>query len=163
MMNYNAIIRKKFEVKQPTRFRSVPSAKILIFLFFYQNKYYKKNSNSVFNGDNYPLGHNFLPSFMYIKRVNISRHFFSSSPTFERGFFSANSIRALKCKDIFLTGCSLNIVFFRRNLNILLPFPRKDRAAIDCTENGKPIRVTVHSDLRSDELISYMQSMHGMS
>ena len=27
---------------------------------------------------------------------------------------------------------------------------------IGCTENGQPIRVTVHSDLRSDELLSYM-------
>ena len=27
------------------------------------------------------------------------------------------------------------------------------------TENGQPIKVTVHSDLRSDELLSYMQGM----
>ena len=43
--------------------------------------------------------------------------------------------------------------------NILRPLPRKDRAAIGCTENAQPIRVTVHSDLRSDELLSYMQGM----
>ena len=40
--------------------------------------------------------------------------------------------------------------------NILQPLPSKDRAAIGCTEHGQPIRMTVHSDLRSDELISYM-------
>ena len=49
--------------------------------------------------------------------------------------------------------------FSRRIFNILRPFPRKNRAAIGCTENGQPIRVTVHSDLRSDDLISYMQGM----
>ena len=30
---------------------------------------------------------------------------------------------------------------------------------IGCTENGQPLRVTVHSDLRSDELFFYMQGM----
>ena len=49
--------------------------------------------------------------------------------------------------------------FFPRISNILRPLPRKDRAAIGCTKNGQPIRVTVHSDLRSDELISYMQEI----
>ena len=43
--------------------------------------------------------------------------------------------------------------------NILRPLPRKDRAAIGCTEKGLSIRMTVHWDLRSDELISYMQGM----
>ena len=45
---------------------------------------------------------------------------------------------------------------FSKNLR---PLPRKDRAAIGCTENDQPIRVTVHSYLSSDELISYMQVM----
>ena len=31
-----------------------------------------------------------------------------------------------------------------------------NRAAIGCTENGQTLRVKAHSDLRSDELISYM-------
>ena len=35
---------------------------------------------------------------------------------------------------------------FSKNLR---PLPRKDRAAIGCTENDQPIRVTVHSDLKS--------------
>ena len=57
-------------------------------------------------------------------------------------------------------GFALNIVFFfPRNFNILRPLLRKDRAAIGCTENGQPIRVSVHSDLGSDELISYMQGV----
>ena len=34
---------------------------------------------------------------------------------------------------------------------------RKDRAAIGCAENGQPIKVIVHSYVRSDELLSYMQ------
>ena len=55
------------------------------------------------------------------------------------------------------TGFSLNIVFFTKKINILRPLPCKDRAAIGCAENGEPIRMTVHSGLRSDELISYMQ------
>ena len=46
-------------------------------------------------------------------------------------------------------GCLLNIVFFPPIFNILQPLPRKDRAAIGCTENGQPIRVTVHSDQMS--------------
>ena len=46
------------------------------------------------------------------------------------------------------TWCSFNI---ERIFNILRPLPRKDRAAIGCTENGQPIRVTVHSALRLDE------------
>ena len=50
-------------------------------------------------------------------------------------------------------------MFFPRIFNILRPLPCKDRAAIGCTENGQPIRVTVNSDLKSDELISYMQGM----
>ena len=62
-------------------------------------------------------------------------------------------------KSEYSTECSLNIVFFFKNINILRPLPRKDRAAIGCTENGQPIRVTVHSFLRSDELLSYMQGL----
>ena len=50
-------------------------------------------------------------------------------------------------------------MFFPRIFNILWPLPRKDRAAISCAENGQPIRVTVHSDLSSDDLISYMQGI----
>ena len=42
---------------------------------------------------------------------------------------------------------------------ILRPFPREDRAAFSCTEKGQLKRVTVHTDLRSDELISYMQGI----
>ena len=43
--------------------------------------------------------------------------------------------------------------------NILRPLSRQHWAAIGCTVNGQPIRVTVHSDLSSDELLSYMQGM----
>ena len=57
-----------------------------------------------------------------------------------------------------ITECSLNIVFFPRIFNILCHLS-KDRAAIGCTEIGQPIRVTVHSDLSSDESISYMEGM----
>ena len=57
------------------------------------------------------------------------------------------------------TGCSLNIAFFSRISNILRILPRQHWAAIGCTENCQPIRVTVHSDIRSDELLSCMQGM----
>ena len=49
--------------------------------------------------------------------------------------------------------------FFPRIFNILRPRLRPHLATIGCTVNGQPIRVTVHSDLRSDELLSYMQGM----
>ena len=53
-------------------------------------------------------------------------------------------------KYILYTGCSLNIVgFFSRMFNILRPLPLQHLAAIGCTENGQPIRVTVHSDQMS--------------
>ena len=46
-------------------------------------------------------------------------------------------------------------VFFPRIFNILLPLPGQQwAAAIGCTENGQPIRVTVHLDLRSAEMLS---------
>ena len=51
------------------------------------------------------------------------------------------------------------LCFFPRIFNILRPRLRQHWAAIGCTVNGQPIRVTVHSDLRSDELLSYMQGM----
>ena len=66
----------------------------------------------------------------------------------------------IKIKSVITdTEYSLNIVFFPRIFNVIRPLPRKNRAAIVCTENGQPIRVTVHSDLRSEELLSYMQGM----
>ena len=43
------------------------------------------------------------------------------------------------------TGCSLNIVFCPRILEILPPLPRQLSAAIGCTKNYQPIGVTVHS------------------
>ena len=48
---------------------------------------------------------------------------------------------------------------FSKNFQYLRPLPRKDRAAIGFTENDQPIRVTVHSVLRSEELISYRRRM----
>ena len=56
-------------------------------------------------------------------------------------------------------GVQYKMFFLPRIFNILRILPRKDLAAIGCTENHQPIRVAVHSDLRSDELISYMQGM----
>ena len=47
----------------------------------------------------------------------------------------------------YASGCSLNTVFFPRIFIILPPLPRQLCAAIGCTENDQPIRVTVHSDL----------------
>ena len=49
---------------------------------------------------------------------------------------------------VFIKYC----VFFPIIFNILRPLPLKHRAAIGCTKNSQPIRVTVHSDLISDEL-----------
>ena len=43
------------------------------------------------------------------------------------------------------TGCSLNIVFFPRILESLLPLPLQHSAAIACTKNYQPIGVIVHS------------------
>jgi len=51
------------------------------------------------------------------------------------------------------------LCFFPRIFNILRPCLRQHWAAIGCAVNGQPIIVTVHSDLRSDELLSYMQGM----
>ena len=42
---------------------------------------------------------------------------------------------------------------------ILGPLSRQHCAAIGCTENSQLKRETVHSDLRSDELLFYMQGM----
>ena len=58
------------------------------------------------------------------------------------------------------TGNSLKIVvFFRKNSQSFANFLRQHWAAIGCAENVQPLRVTVHSNLRSDELLSYMQGM----
>ena len=48
-------------------------------------------------------------------------------------------------KFLFITGCSLNIVFFPKIIEILPPLPRQHSAAIGCTKNYQPIGVTVHS------------------
>ena len=50
----------------------------------------------------------------------------------------------------------LLILWFSRIFIILRPLPRQHCVAINCTENGQPIRVTmnVHSDIRFDELVS---------
>ena len=50
-------------------------------------------------------------------------------------------------------------IFCSKIFNILRLLPPQHRAAIGCTENDTPIRVTVHSDLRWDELLSYMQGI----
>ena len=72
----------------------------------------------------------------------------------------ASSVRRVRVPGIeTCTECSLNIVFFPQIYNILWPRVRPHWATICCTVNGQPIRVTVHSDLRSDELLSYMQGM----
>ena len=51
----------------------------------------------------------------------------------------------IKCKNLYTTGFSLNIVFFPRILESLPPLPRQHSAAIGCTKNYQPIGVTVHS------------------
>ena len=48
------------------------------------------------------------------------------------------------------TGWLLNIV----NSQNFAPLPQQHWTAIGCTENGKPLGVTVHS---KNELLSYMQ------
>ena len=55
---------------------------------------------------------------------------------------------------VFIEYC----VFFN-NLRYFSTSPYLSWSAIGCTENGQSIRVTVHSDLRSDELLSSMQGM----
>ena len=54
------------------------------------------------------------------------------------------------------------LVFCPRIFIINGPLPRHHCATIGCTENSQPIRVTVHSDLRLDELLSYMQVGNGL-
>ena len=62
-----------------------------------------------------------------------------------------------------LAGCSLNIVFFSpKTFNILRPLPRQHLAAIGCTQNGQPIRVTVdHYDL-SWEWVALLPAVDGL-
>ena len=56
------------------------------------------------------------------------------------------------------TESSLNIVLFPKNFQYFATSPSPALGCC-CTVNGQPIRVTVHSDLRSDELLFYMQGM----
>ena len=51
-----------------------------------------------------------------------------------------------RCNITPYTECSLNIVFFLKNFNILRPRLRQHWTAIGCKVNGQPIKVTVHSD-----------------
>ena len=86
----------------------------------------------------------------------ISKNFILFYSFFFHSFF-AFSLAQLFFNQRKTTGCSSDIVFFPTNFQCFRP--RKDRAAIGCTEKCQPKRVTVHSDLTSDELISYMQEM----
>ena len=63
-----------------------------------------------------------------------------------KGSFNSMLLYLSKCFTFLPTGYSLNIVFFfSRILQNLLPLPQQHSAAICCTKNSQPIRVTVHS------------------
>ena len=57
------------------------------------------------------------------------------------------------------SGFSLFFFFFSRISNNLRPLPRQYWAASGCTKNGRPIVVTVQSDLLEDGLNFYMQGL----
>ena len=69
-------------------------------------------------------------------------------------FYKIRTIFKKSSKNLSLSGNPYNLT----TLNFVTS-PRQNWVAIGCTKNGQPIRVTVHSDLRSDELLSYMQGM----
>ena len=55
----------------------------------------------------------------------------------------------------FATGCSLNIDFFPKILEIFPPLPRQHSAVVGCTKIDQPIGVTVHSHCLESFEVSY--------
>ena len=69
----------------------------------------------------------------------------------------AEIYRHLRVKVMFTYRVFIKYCVFSKNVQYFAKFPSPALGWDWFTENGQPIGVTVHSDLRSDELVSYMQ------